>query len=143
MKMLTFLLVALFLVGCHSSKVSPAFKLNAIKYGESWMNAFEVLGGAGLQDSESVQATRKECQPLLNRLKSVSGEEKKIYDEALFLDRALAYLSENSNKPVEARYPDDQLNKALGIKDGKLPENPAVLAKALRDLLIRYMTLCR
>lgn len=107
------------------------------------MRAFEALGEYGLQDPKMIKEVRAEIQPVLDRLKSASGHEKRIYEEALFVDRALGYLSENAMKPVGERFTDPQLNKALGIKDGNLPEDPSVLAKAIGDLLVRYMALCR
>ena len=143
MKSLALLLLALMVVGCHQANVSPAFRSDAIEFGSFWMRAFEALDESGLQDPKRISEVRAEIQPVLDRLKSASGDEKKIYNEALFLDRALGYLSENAAKPVGERFPDPQLNKVLGIKDGKLPEDPSVLAEAIGDLLVRYMGHCR
>jgi hypothetical protein len=143
MKSLALLLLALMVVGCHQSNVSPAFRSDAIEFGSFWMRAFEALGESGLENPKFIKGVRAEIQPVLDRLKSTSGDEKKIYEEALFLDRALGYLSENAAKPVGERFPDPQLNKILGIKDGKLPEDPSLLAQAFGDLLVRYMALCR
>ena len=143
MKSLALPLLALVIVGCHQSNVSPAFRTDAIEFGSFWMRSFEALGESGLQDPKRIKEVRAEIQPVLDRLKSATGDEKKIYDEALFLDRALGYLSENAAKPEGERFTDPQLNKVLGIKNGKLPEDPSLLAKAVGDLLVRYMALCR
>jgi hypothetical protein len=143
MKSFAMLLLALMVVGCHQSNVSPAFRADAIEFGSYWKRAFEALGDFGLQDPKKIKEVRAEIQPVLDRLKSTSGDEKKIYEEALFLDRALGYLSENASKPEGERFKDPQLNKLLEIKDGKLPEDPSVLAKAIGDLMVRYMAVCR
>lgn len=143
MKILIALVTLLFLVGCHKNNVSLTYRANAIKYGESWISAFRVLGVSGLEDAEAIKQTRIEFQPILDKLKSTSVEEKKIYDEALYVDRALAYLSENTNKPIGERYSDQPLNIVLGIKESKLPEDPSVLSKAFGNILNRYMNICR
>jgi hypothetical protein len=98
---------------------------------------------AGLQDPESYKSVHTEIQPILDRLKSMSGDEKKIYDEALYIDRAISYLSENTNKPFQERFTDYDLNKVFGIQNSKLPDDPSVLSNAIGNLLIRYMKVCR
>jgi len=50
---------------------------------------------------------------MLDRLRSASGDKKRFYDEALFLDRALGHLSENADKPAGERFTDPQLNKSF------------------------------
>lgn len=143
MKKLTILLLILLLIGCHKYNVSSSYRRDALLYGESWINAFQLMSIAGLQDPESYKSVHTEIQPILDRLKSMSGDEKKIYDEALYIDRAISYLSENTKKPIQERFTDYDLNKVFGVQNSKLPDDPSVLSNAIGNLLIRYMKVCR